>query len=58
MEEFYDLAEDPSERRNLVSNPRYQPEVEHHRRLLLEILTNSKGRSIPDFLSCDKDDAV
>jgi arylsulfatase A-like enzyme len=58
MEEFYDLVEDPCERRNLASDPQCATEITRHRQLLLDLLMNSESRITPDFLSCDKDEAV
>jgi len=45
-EQFYDLQEDPHERRNAISDPRYRGEIDAHRRLMLDLLSDAGARHV------------
>ncbi|MBM4047120.1 MAG: DUF229 domain-containing protein [Planctomycetes bacterium] len=46
-EQFYDLQEDAHERRDAISDPRYRVEIDAHRRLMLDILSDAGARHVP-----------
>lgn len=41
-EQFFDLQDDPLERRNLIDEPAYRDEIAAHRRLMLDRLMGSE----------------
>lgn len=45
-EEFYDHLIDPYEIHNLIDNPKYKKEIDHHRKILIDWIkeTNDKGQ--------------
>lgn len=45
-EQFYDLQEDPHERRNAIADPRYRAEIDAHRQLMLDMLTDAGTRHV------------
>ncbi len=47
IDELYDLAEDPLESRNLISNEKYAPIVKQMRERLFDLLEETHGMNIP-----------
>ncbi|MEW6355997.1 MAG: sulfatase-like hydrolase/transferase [Planctomycetota bacterium] len=47
-EQFYDLQEDPLERRNAIGDPEYRDEIERHRVLMIDrLMQSSRQQPIP-----------
>jgi len=55
-EEFYDLQKDPSERGNLISDPKYQPEIQQMKKLLLDEMERTGDPLVEQFRNADKRD--
>ena len=47
LDEFFDLAKDPHETRNLINDPQYQSMVEAYRLALFEKLQETNGNTMP-----------
>lgn len=48
-EEFYDLASDPDELKNLIDDPKFKTEVEKMRKKVLKMMESTGDPVLPDF---------